>query len=131
MSKKVNIFLIIIGAFLVLGIGMIINYYNKKNVITDIGMGQPNVFQKQSTTPQQTLLIQGEIDSWKIYRNEQYGFEVKYPPIKESFENIFTISAAPNMYLCPLNRNRAEYKFLTDEQFKNGVEIVSGAGLCK
>lgn len=132
MNKKGNsvlVTLIIIGAVLILGGGIAIKYY-KQNKTKNVQDGQNQIFQQQPTTTQIVQPNQGGDSSWKTYRNEQYRFEANYPVAKKSFEDIFNISAAPNMYLCPLRRN-AEYRFLTDEQFKAGFEVVEGAGLCR
>ncbi len=44
-------------------------------------------------------VIEDETDGWKVYRNEEYGFEIKYPESWRVARNI--ISFEPNLVFCP------------------------------
>lgn len=45
--------------------------------------------------------IEDETASWQTYKNEEYGFEIKYPPGWNVFNNI--LSFKPNLVFCPDN----------------------------
>jgi len=100
---------------------------NTKTVVVILTL----IFFITACSKSQSIEPQDETANWKTYRNEKYGFVVKYPPSIASFEDAFSIELASNLYICPLRGGGKGYILLTDKEFEQGVEIVKGAGNCQ
>ena len=64
-------------------------------------------------TLKEEVAIQDETADWKTYRNEEYGFEIKYPSDWMCEQNVF--SSKPNLVFCPFSL----------------TEVHSGETICK
>lgn len=87
-NQKGNIVLIIIGIVAILAIGGGAGYFMAKKPMQKEQVGEP--VQKQEQEIQQEVK-KDEIADWKIYRNNDYGFEMKYPKGFMQRENTSTI----------------------------------------
>lgn len=127
MNKKniailISALVIIVGGFLVW----------KSNQKVEVGQ-QGNQEQNQQTENQQ-----GEIDTseWKTYKDEKYGFEIKYPKnweIKDSDTNAFggewlsvIIESNPNAVM-QINRRELKTGYL--EWIRNQINPLIGEGV--
>jgi len=86
-------------------------------VIAIIAIGGYFILLKKSTTPAgiqpQQPTQQSDTSNWKTYRNEKYGFEIKYPPNLEPLEGKTLFYRPPELSsllsVCFASVNRKEF----------------------
>lgn len=94
-----NIWLLI-GALTVLCAGVVgVDAYLSKKAAPVVGNSEEELLEEQTSTEPEGISSTSEIDTsnWKTYKNEEYGFEIRYPKswhIYKSYE-IIVISTYP------------------------------------
>ncbi len=78
MNKKSGVILIIIFFALLAGAG-VWKWKNKTQNITEPKEQVQNELENLATEKEPLVLEEIDTSNWKTYRNEEYGFEVKYP----------------------------------------------------
>ena len=105
-------------------------YLVKRQVTSDKGQGVLQNNTPQATTPpsvaqQPSQPSAPDVSNWQTYRNEKYGFEVKYPQDWE-FEDISNRSCPPANCLFSLTK-RSSNQGENDLDFHDGVGLTFSA----
>jgi len=103
------------------------DYFDEELIVIKID----NNYLVDSVERGETVMIQGETANWKTYRNEEYGFEIKYPEkLNTEFISLHSKSVPPKMVVssnisqlvCEEFERKSTVEFPTASQKKITVE---------
>ena len=86
--KSLRIALIIMTAFLFLFNLYFITGNQKLNKRIVILESQIKSFQSENEDPEYQKLVDSVTKDWNVYKNEEYGFEIKYPGEEDEIEKV-------------------------------------------
>ena len=98
MTNKTPLALILIFATLVIAGSLFVFFQKQAAMNAPFNVGQKPPVQPVTTSKNQSELGSLDTSTWKTYRNEEYGFEIKYPPDfevekkNEDFGTFFSIN---------------------------------------
>ena len=87
-------------------------------IILAVVFGGVYLWQKEIQTPE-VADISVVMDGWQTYKNDQYGFEIKYPP---------NVGLSPQEFFYQMNGADIDVGIRLDSDYFTYPQVVSGAG---